>query len=93
MSDPYINITFLGGNCPVQAEGFVNGVPFYFRARHEHWSFGAGIDPVEGDEFYIQQRYDGGQADAGWMSDEEARSAIEASAKLYAVLNPQGAEG
>lgn len=31
-------ITSLGGVCPVQAEGTINGKPFYFRARHGKWS-------------------------------------------------------
>lgn len=26
------------GNCPVQAEGYINGHPFYFRARGAFWS-------------------------------------------------------
>jgi hypothetical protein len=26
------------GACPVQAEGFVDGFPFYFRSRGETWS-------------------------------------------------------
>lgn len=26
------------GNCPVQAEGTINGFPFYFRSRGGHWS-------------------------------------------------------
>ena len=25
------------GNCPVQAEGRINGYPFYFRSRGGHW--------------------------------------------------------
>lgn len=94
MSDPTIDITYLGGNCPVQAEGFVNGAPFYFRARHEHWSFGVGSDPVDGDGFYVRQRYVDGQGDAGWMSEEEARAVIEVAAKMYATLNPRtGGQG
>ena len=31
-------IDWCGGNCPVQAEGKINGKPFYFRARGECWS-------------------------------------------------------
>mgnify|MGYP001570443230 CR=1 FL=1 len=27
----------LGGNCPVQAEGTINGHGFYFRSRGEYW--------------------------------------------------------
>jgi hypothetical protein len=28
----------ISGCCPVQAEGTINGLPFYFRSRGEHWS-------------------------------------------------------
>ena len=36
----------IGGNCPVQAEGRIDGLPLYFRARSSHWSLGIGGDPV-----------------------------------------------
>ncbi len=36
---------------PVQAEGTVDGRPFYFRARHDEWTFSvaevAGVDPAD----------------------------------------------
>ena len=36
---------------PVQAEGTVAGRPFYFRARHEEWTFAVaeatGVDPAD----------------------------------------------
>jgi hypothetical protein len=37
-----IVIDHLYGNCPVQADGFIDGEPFYFRARGEHWSIEIG---------------------------------------------------
>lgn len=37
-----IVIDRLGGLCPVQAEGTIDGVPFYFRSRGEHWSIEIG---------------------------------------------------
>ena len=41
----------LYGEAPVQGDGRVDGHPFYFRARHEHWSFticiSHDIDPSE----------------------------------------------
>jgi hypothetical protein len=40
MSTPKIFFTMLpSGYCPVQAEGFVDGYPFYFRSRGEHMRF------------------------------------------------------
>jgi hypothetical protein len=39
------------GAAPIQAEGTVNGFKFYFRARHDEWTFSisehAEIDPVD----------------------------------------------
>jgi hypothetical protein len=32
----------IGGHCPVQAEGTINGYPFYFRSRHQHWALYVG---------------------------------------------------
>lgn len=41
----------LDGFCPVQGEGTILDFPFYFRARHDEWSFAiseqAEIDPVD----------------------------------------------
>lgn len=85
MSDPEIIIDMLGGNCPVQAEGTVNGVSFYFRARGERWSMeigeGAGDRDVawEYTEHYGETPYA-----AGWMEPNEARAFIEKAAKMYA---------
>lgn len=39
---PEIRIDSLGGNCPVQADGFIDGEPFYFRSRGQHWSIEIG---------------------------------------------------
>lgn len=43
MSNSGIVINTLGGNCPVQADGEIDGVPFYFRARGERWSIEIGL--------------------------------------------------
>jgi hypothetical protein len=42
MTDPEIIIESLGGLCPVQANGTIDGEPFYFRSRHEHWQLEIG---------------------------------------------------
>lgn len=88
MSDPDIKIDMLGGNCPVQAEGTVNGVPFYFRARGERWTFSAGEDPVAiccGDApgFHYEEPYGANKYDAGWMSESEAEDFLRAAAWKY----------
>ncbi|MEN3973070.1 hypothetical protein WJS89_10360 [Sphingomicrobium sp. XHP0235] len=65
------NISYAGGNCPVQIEGTVKGEPFYFRARGEHWSLGIGGDPVGEPEWYHEEGY-GNWPNAGWMPLHEA---------------------
>lgn len=52
------------GNCPVQAEGFINGLPFYFRSRGGTWSLSiaksVGKDPLEYEDcFFYQEDYKG----------------------------------
>lgn len=77
-----IVISWLGGNCPVQAEGTINGKAFYFRARGEHWSIGIGGDPVGDPEWECCEPY-GSWPDAGWMTEDEARGFIADAAARY----------
>jgi hypothetical protein len=76
-------IDWLGGNCPVQAEGRIGGVPFYFRARGEHWSIGIGGDVVGKPDWYHEEEYPGGEFAAGWMSETEARQFIHDVTERY----------
>lgn len=76
-------IEMIGGNCPVQADGTVNGKPFYFRARGEHWSMGIGGDPVADPEWYRRQPWGDTPFEAGWMPFEIARGFIETCADDY----------
>ena len=78
-----LEIDFLGGNCPVQAEGTIDGRPFYFRSRGEHWSMSIGGDDVVYDpEWHYEEEY-GPWPDAGWISDDQAMAFIEKAAGLY----------
>lgn len=82
MSDPVI--TSLGGNCPVQADGTIDGVPFYFRARGSRWSLSVGEHPVGDPDWFYEEQYDGGDDfAAGWMTEAEALAFIEKGTKLY----------
>ncbi|MEP3616861.1 hypothetical protein [Parasphingorhabdus sp.] len=84
MSNPNIVIDMIGGNCPVQAEGTIEGKPFYFRARGQHWSLSVGgQDPVINPDWSYEEAYGEGPFDAGWMSEEEARGFLEKAAGLY----------
>lgn len=73
-----VKIDMLGGNCPVQAEGTIDGDPFYFRARGEHWSMSVGND-----NWTVSIRYSHDTFGAGWMSEEEARRFIYVGAQMY----------
>ena len=46
-----------GGVCPVQAEGTIDGYPFYFRSRGESWSLRVAsakdADPLDADGVYV----------------------------------------
>jgi hypothetical protein len=81
------------GNCPVQAEGFINGYPFYFRSRHMHWSLRVASD-VDGDpfnadswthieEYPISKEDEHYKVAAGYATKEECIEFIERAAKLY----------
>lgn len=72
-----LNVENLGGNCPVQAEGRMNGIEFYYRARGENQS-------VETDDgFFMQERVIGGPYMAGWLGDEQAREFITRAAMAH----------
>lgn len=71
----------IGGNCPVQAEGTVDGQHFYFRARYDEWQFHVAATKAEifdNPTFLIERTYGSG-FDAGWMPEHEALGFIVAS--------------
>ena len=76
-----LEIDEIGGNCPVQAEGSIEGFGFYFRARGSYWT----IDILDGspDGWHYGEPYPGGQFAAGWMEESEARSFITMAAKKF----------
>lgn len=77
-----------GGNCPVQAEGTINGYTFDFRARGEGWTMEVGI-PKGNLGWYgvsawdYEEKYDGPERDAGWMTVDEAKVLVEKAARLW----------
>lgn len=69
----------VGGNCPVQGDGTVDGHPWYFRARGAAWTFdiaeAAAADPVDvgwGTPGWCAGAKYGTWPEAGWMSLGEA---------------------
>jgi hypothetical protein len=75
------------GNVPVQGKGQVNGLPWYFRARYECWTFSIAAtpdgDPVKtlfgGPGWNVEEPFGAEPFEAGWMSEETAWGFIEAS--------------
>jgi hypothetical protein len=94
MSEPVVTIDYIGDLCPVQADGTVNGKPFYFRARFQHWSMSiGGPDPICEPEWYYEEEYGIEPFAAGYMPQEEARAFIEKAAGLYQAGWPGAHEG
>jgi hypothetical protein len=68
-------LTELAGFCPVQAEGFVDGEYFYFRARGSHWRFelGGNESGTKGAKWWHEEYWpDETGVEAGYLSDEDA---------------------
>jgi hypothetical protein len=84
-----IEIDLLGGNCPLQAEGRIDGKPFYFRARGESWSLGIGGEPVLDPEWGHLEDWGDGPYSAGWMEEAEALRMIAKGAAMYREAHPQ----
>lgn len=81
---PDIRVDWLGGNCPVQAEGTINGRPFYFRARGNSWRMNiGGGDVVTEPEWSYDADYGTGPFDAGWMTQDQALTFIQQSAERF----------
>jgi hypothetical protein len=88
-----MEIRWIGGNCPVQAEGTIDGKEFYFRARGDSWSMDiGGDDPVAGGEWSYEEDYGKGPYDAGWMTIEEARGFIAKAVAIYRAAAPNANE-
>ena len=69
----------LWGSCPLQGYGAVDGHPFYFRARHDHWSLTIAetldLDPINTPYFVWGGEYANAsymEEDVGWQFVEEA---------------------
>lgn len=66
-----IIIETIGGLCPVQAEGTIDGKPFYFRARGQRWTIGIEGEPVGFPAWFYAQPY-GEPHEAGYLDSPEA---------------------
>jgi len=82
------------GTCPVQAEGTINGYPFYFRSRHMRWSIRVARnkdgDPFDDDAWYFEEDYPSKEGEehlrrvsAGYAAKEECIKFIERCAETF----------
>lgn len=71
--EPEVTIRYIGGNCPVQAEGTVDGKQFYFRARGDSLQMSVhDTDPLCDDAWFFEQGYRQ-WPEAGWIAEDLAR--------------------
>lgn len=82
----------IGGNCPVQGYGVVDGHAWYFRARGEHWALhiaakghvedavGAGVG-VPG--WCVWEPWGEEEFGAGYMPDDDAWQMIEKAIGMW----------
>ena len=91
-----LTVDWIGGNCPVQAEGSIDGKRFYFRARGEHWQFhvsdegdGRARDWPDFMTCWVHEEpWGDGPYDAGWMPEDVARQMIAKGAEAYRATLP-----
>lgn len=75
---PGIEFEITCNACPVQIEGTIDGVPFYFRARGQYWAMGVGGEkPVRvamgwEEGWSRSEPWGDGPFAAGWMPHETA---------------------
>lgn len=88
--NPEIKMEVTCPAAPLQIEGTINGVPFYFRSRWTRWSIGVGGDPVIAPEWEREAEYqDGEPYAASWMPESEGKAIIERCAKEWAKEQAQ----
>lgn len=81
-----VMIDHIGGNCPVQAEGAFDGVPFYFRARGTQVTCDVGADGMEWTWHGPEYEW----PDAGWISEDTALAFIGEAYKAWLRRDKDG---
>lgn len=90
MNPDGLTINTLGGYCPCQGEGYLDGKEWYFRARGHRWTFVLSLDgrdptfPKDG-TWWRAAEYDpeGTGYSAGYMQPETAEQIIRKCADEY----------
>lgn len=80
-----LHIEQIAGLCPVEGEGTIDNVPFYFRADGSKWRIGIGADPMMATEWSAMGFWGASPVDAGYMPADIAQAIIEKAAELYRV--------
>ncbi len=80
--DSGVVISEIAGQQPVEAEGTIDGLPFYFRARGVAWSIGIGGEPIFDPMWYHREPWGHGGS-AGQMPDDEVAALIHHAADRY----------
>lgn len=91
MSEPLDIEGDIGGWCPVQGEGKVDGHVWYFRARGQHWALhiaAVGIDDAVGagedsPGWCIWEQWGDREYDAGYMPEDVVWSMIAKAVDLW----------
>jgi hypothetical protein len=81
-------LAWIGGSCPIQAEGLIDGHPLYFRARGSQWSLTIGIDDGREPPLFGYLEEWGKWPDAGYMAEEVALEMIDKAVGIYREREP-----
>ncbi len=83
-------IEWIGGNCPVQAEGYFDSRPLFFRARGDSWRVEIQDDSVPGFSKWVYCEKYKEWPDAGFMSNEKAKKFIYKAVDIYIERKARG---
>lgn len=81
-----VTVDEFDGFCPVQGHGSLDGLRWYFRARHQHWQFHVARtdqDVFINDLFYCDIDWPGEMFSAGYMAPEDALKCLHLAVALY----------
>ena len=85
-------LDWLGGYCPVQAEGSIDGHPMYFRARGSQWSLDIGEPYGKEPPLFWHVEEWGTWPEAGYMPAEIALEMIDKAVDTYRSAKPEKIE-
>jgi hypothetical protein len=97
MEDQRFRLENIYGKAPVQADGFIDDKPFYFRARGTRWSFAVAATPDDepgdinssAEGFYREGIFDKhGEYSASYMPQEEAEAIMRQCAEQWMQEHP-----